>query len=165
MKNKFKILLTTDNHLGYLEKDLVRGQDSFNTFEEILQISASQNVDFILLGGDLFHDSNPSKQTYFRLLTLLRKYCFGSRPVAFDCVSENDNLFDFNYLDPNLNISMPIFGIHGNHDEIGSGNLCCMELLDRAGFVNYFGKQSAVDDLHIKPLLFRKGSCKLALYV
>jgi double-strand break repair protein MRE11 len=36
------------------------GDDSFNTFEEILQLANSREVDFILLGGDLFHDPTPS---------------------------------------------------------------------------------------------------------
>ena len=36
--NTLRILVATDNHLGYLEDDLVRGEDSFNTFEEILKL-------------------------------------------------------------------------------------------------------------------------------
>ena len=34
----FKILVATDNHLGYKEKDRIRGMDSFNAFEEVLKI-------------------------------------------------------------------------------------------------------------------------------
>lgn len=30
-------------------------------FEEILRIGKVNEVDFILLGGDLFHDTNPSQ--------------------------------------------------------------------------------------------------------
>ena len=30
-----RILITTDNHLGYLEKDPVRSEDSFAAFEEV----------------------------------------------------------------------------------------------------------------------------------
>ena len=52
----FEILITTDNHLGYKEKDSIIGEDSFNAFEECLQIANQQGVDFVLLGGDLFHD-------------------------------------------------------------------------------------------------------------
>jgi double-strand break repair protein MRE11 len=44
-----KILLTTDNHLGYLEKDGIRSKDSFTTFEEILQLAHQHSVDFILM--------------------------------------------------------------------------------------------------------------------
>lgn len=39
------------------------GDDSFVTFEEILQMAVQEDVDFILLGGDLFHDAVPSQNT------------------------------------------------------------------------------------------------------
>ena len=35
----FRIMVATDNHLGYLENDQIRGDDSFTSFEEILKIS------------------------------------------------------------------------------------------------------------------------------
>ena len=35
----FKILITTDNHLGYKEQDRIRGKDSFEAFRECLQIA------------------------------------------------------------------------------------------------------------------------------
>lgn len=55
-----KILVATDNHLGYGEKDTIRGDDSYITFEEILEYAVNNEVDMILLGGDLFHDANPT---------------------------------------------------------------------------------------------------------
>lgn len=77
--NVLRILVATDNHLGYCEKDIIRGKintnyicysqlinqlllgnDSFITFEEVLQLAVNEDVDFILLGGDLFHDAVPS---------------------------------------------------------------------------------------------------------
>ena len=59
-ENTFSILITTDNHLGYLEKDVKRGDDSFVSFEECLAAGRlKHNVDFVLLGGDLFHDNKP----------------------------------------------------------------------------------------------------------
>lgn len=39
-----KILLATDNHIGYLERDPIRGQDSINTFREILQLAVKNEV-------------------------------------------------------------------------------------------------------------------------
>jgi double-strand break repair protein MRE11 len=45
MSSTLKILVATDNHLGYNEKDVLRGDDSFKTFEEILQIARSHSVD------------------------------------------------------------------------------------------------------------------------
>ena len=59
----FRIMIATDNHLGFLENDQIRGDDAFASFEEILKVSKSENVDFLLLGGDLFHHHNPTKKT------------------------------------------------------------------------------------------------------
>jgi len=42
--NTFVILIATDNHLGYLEKDPIRGDDSFKAFEEILTIAQKKEV-------------------------------------------------------------------------------------------------------------------------
>ena len=39
----------------------LRGKDSLNTFEEILKIGKQNEVDFILLGGDLFHENRPPR--------------------------------------------------------------------------------------------------------
>ena len=45
-----KFLITTDNHLGYREKHKIVHNDSFDAFEEALQISKDEKVDFVLLG-------------------------------------------------------------------------------------------------------------------
>jgi hypothetical protein len=44
--NTLRILVATDCHLGYLEKDEVRRFDSFDTFEEIC--SLAEKTRFIL---------------------------------------------------------------------------------------------------------------------
>ena len=52
---------------GVWERDEIRKDDSFEAFEEILHLAEEQDVDLILLGGDLFHDNNPSRGTVVRL--------------------------------------------------------------------------------------------------
>ena len=39
-----KVLVATDNHLGYLEKDEIRRDDSFAAFEEICRIASEREV-------------------------------------------------------------------------------------------------------------------------
>ena len=56
----FEILVTTDNHLGFKEKDKVMGEDSFLAFDEAIKHAHDRDVDFVLLGGDLFHEARPS---------------------------------------------------------------------------------------------------------
>jgi double-strand break repair protein MRE11 len=46
-----------------------------------------------------------------------------------------------NFDNPNLNIGLPVFTIHGNHDDpSGADNLSAVDLLSTCGLVNYFGK-------------------------
>nr|XP_048289658.1 double-strand break repair protein MRE11 isoform X1 [Myodes glareolus]XP_048289668.1 double-strand break repair protein MRE11 isoform X1 [Myodes glareolus] len=170
-EDTFKILVATDIHLGFMEKDAVRGNDTFVTFDEILRLALENEVDFILLGGDLFHENKPSRKTLHSCLELLRKYCMGDRPVQFEILSDQSVNFGFsrfpwvNYQDGNLNISIPVFSIHGNHDDpTGADALCALDILSCAGFVNHFGRSMSVEKIDISPVLLQKGSTKLALY-
>ncbi|EGG14929.1 DNA repair exonuclease [Cavenderia fasciculata] len=165
-----RILVATDNHLGYLEKDPIRGDDSFNSFEEILQYAHKLKVDMVLLGGDLFHDNKPSRSCLYRTMELFRKYCLGDTPIKLQFLSDQAvNFFNkfhtVNYEDPNFNISLPVFSIHGNHDDpTGEGGLAALDLLSVSNLVNYFGKTENIDDITIYPLLIGKGETKIAIY-
>uniref|UniRef100_A0A674BE63 Double-strand break repair protein MRE11 n=1 Tax=Salmo trutta TaxID=8032 RepID=A0A674BE63_SALTR len=170
-EDTFKILIATDIHLGYLEKDAVRGNDTFNTFDEILKCAKQNQVDFILLGGDLFHENKPSRRCLHSCISLLRKYCMGDTPILFDVLSDQAVNFSnskfpwVNYQDENLNISIPVFSVHGNHDDpTGADGLCALDLLSSAGLVNHFGRSQSVERIEISPVLLQKGSTKLALY-
>jgi double-strand break repair protein MRE11 len=117
-ESTIKILIATDNHLGYLEKDALRGRDSLTTFEEILKIAKSNQVDFILLGGildhlslgDLFHDNKPSRATLYSAMALFREYCWGDRACPLEMLSDpsamlaGQRISTVNYLDPNINV-------------------------------------------------------------
>ena len=84
--NIFRILITTDNHLGYLEKDVIQRNDSLETFEEVLQIAKREKVDLILQGGDLFHENKPSRYMLHCTMELLWRYCMGSDSVSIEVV-------------------------------------------------------------------------------
>lgn len=166
-----RILVSTDNHVGYMEKDAIRGNDSLVSFEEVLEIARQNEVDFVLLGGDLFHENKPSRKCLHGVMALLRKYCMGDKPVEFEFLSDQSVNFGHtpfpvvNYEDPNLNVSTPLFSIHGNHDDpTGQGNLCSLDLLSAAGLVNYFGKTNSVEKAELSPILIGKGTTRLALY-
>lgn len=40
----FKILVASDIHLGFMEKDPVRGEDSFLAFKEVLDLAKQNDV-------------------------------------------------------------------------------------------------------------------------
>ncbi|KAJ4456766.1 putative Double-strand break repair protein MRE11 [Paratrimastix pyriformis] len=165
-----RILIATDNHLGAWERDPVRANDSFQAFHEILQQAKDTKVDFLLLGGDLFHDNKPSRQTMHRTMDMLRSFCLGSDPVDFRVTSDQSLNFpnsfaSVNFEDPNYNISLPIFIVHGNHDDpSGEGTLSALDLLASSNLVNYFGMVDNLDNIRLYPILIEKGRTKIALY-
>lgn len=165
-----KILVATDIHCGYGENKAIIHMDAVNTFEEVLQIATEQKVDMVLLGGDLYHENNPSRECQHRVTQLLRKYCLNENPIALEFLSDasvnfNQSVFDHvNYYDQNLNVGLPIFTIHGNHDDLSGKGLTALDLLHEAGLVNLFGKHSTIQEFVISPILLKKGETRLALY-
>ncbi|KAG1663650.1 hypothetical protein FOA52_011705 [Chlamydomonas sp. UWO 241] len=118
--NLLRILVSTDNHLGVWEKDEVRREDSFEAFEEVLRTANNLGVDCVLLGGDLFHDNKPSRATLVKAINSVSRHCLNDKPVGFQILSDQAANFvsgQVNFLDPNINIGLPIFTIHGNHDD------------------------------------------------
>ncbi|CCE90494.1 MRX complex nuclease subunit TDEL_0B03650 [Torulaspora delbrueckii] len=170
-EDTIRILITTDNHVGYNENDPVAGDDSWRTFHEIMMIAKSNNVDMVLQGGDLFHVNKPSKKSMYQVMKSLRLACMGEKPCELELLSDPSKVFYYNeftnvnYEDPNFNISIPVFAIAGNHDDAtGESLLCPMDLLQVCGLVNHFGKVLEADKIQLMPLLFQKGKTKLALY-
>jgi double-strand break repair protein MRE11 len=124
----------------------------------------------VLLGGDLFHDNKPSRKSMYQVMRSLRKNCLGDRPCELEFLSDPLEVFEgafshVNYEDPNINVSIPVFSIHGNHDDpSGDGHFCSLDLLQVAGLVNYFGRVPEADNISVRPILLQKGTTKLALY-
>ncbi|KAL7512292.1 hypothetical protein ACHAXN_012756 [Cyclotella atomus] len=172
--NTLRILLSTDNHLGYLERDPIRGNDSFAAFEEVLHLARSHHVDLVLLSGDVFHENKPTRRTMHRTMEIMRRYCMGGESVGFQIVSDQGECLRSvvtgraNYEDEFYSVDLPIFAIHGNHDDPtrdgGTEMLSALDLLSVSNLINYFGRQDQVDDVNISPVLLQKGHTKVALY-
>ena len=70
-----------------------------------------------------------------------------------------------NYEDPDINVAIPVFSIHGNHDDpSGAGHLAALDLLQMSGLLNYYGRTPESDNIQVRPVLLQKGNTKLALY-
>jgi len=94
--------------------------------------------------------------------------CLGEKPCELEMLSDPSEVLDgghVNYEDPDINVAIPVFSIHGNHDDpTGDGHYCALDLLQASGLLNYIGRIPESDKLEIKPVLLQKGQTKLALY-
>jgi len=130
----------------------------------------ARQVDMVLLAGDLFHDNKPSRKSMYQVMRSLRKNCLGMKPCELEFLGDAQEIFEgafghVNYEDPDINISIPVFSIHGNHDDpSGEGHFCSLDLLQVSGLVNYFGRVPEADNIKVKPVLLQKGGTKLALF-
>ena len=165
-----RVLVSTDNHVGYNERDANRGDDSWKTFHEIMCLAKERDVDMVLLAGDLFHENKPSRKSMYQVMRSLRMNCYGEKPCELEMLSDASEQFEgafnhVNYEDPDINVAIPVFSIHGNHDDpSGEGHLAALDILQMSGLVNYYGRAPESDNIHIKPVLLQKGNTKLALY-
>ena len=117
-----RIMVTTDNHLGVYERDPVRSNDCYAAFEEVLVTAREKKVDLVLIAGDIFHENKPTRRTLHSTMELLRKYCLGCDPVYTTVLNEQKELFKanfgrVNYEDPYQSVSLPVYAVHGNHDD------------------------------------------------
>ena len=165
-----RILVATDNHVGYNERDPVRGDDSWRSFHEVMCLAKERDVDMVLLAGDLFHENKPSRKSMYQVMRSLRMNCYGDKPCELEMLSDASENFQgafnhVNYQDMDINVAIPVFSIHGNHDDpTGEGHLAALDLLQMSGLLNYYGRTPESDNIQIKPVLLQKGHTKLALY-
>ncbi|KIW12841.1 DNA repair protein (mre11) [Exophiala spinifera] len=170
MADTIRILVATDNHVGAHERDPIRGDDSWKTFHEIMCLAKERDVDMVLLAGDLFHENKPSRKSMYNVMRSLRLNCLGDKPCELEMLSDESEHFDetfdhVNYEDQNINVAIPVFSIHGNHDDpTGDGHYAALDLLAVSGLINYYGKTPQSDNIVVKPVLIQKGRTKLALY-
>ena len=148
----------------------MRGDDSWKTFDEIMGIAKDRDVDMVLLAGDLFHENKPSRKSMYQVMRSLRMNCYGDKPCELELLSDASENFQgpfnhVNYEDLDINVAIPVFSIHGNHDDpSGEGHLAALDILQVAGLLNYFGRTPESDNIQVRPVLIQKGRTKLALY-
>ena len=101
-------------------------------------LANERDVDMVLLAGDLFHENKPSRKSMYQVMRSLRMNCYGEKPCELEMLSDSTENFQgsvsyfprglmlkifirafnhVNYEDPDINIAIPVFSIHGNHDD------------------------------------------------
>jgi double-strand break repair protein MRE11 len=148
----------------------VRGDDSWKGFHEVMCLAKERDVDMVLLAGDLFHENKPSRKSMYQVMRSLRMNCLGDKPCELELLSDASENFQgafnhVNYEDVDINVAIPVFSIHGNHDDpSGEGHLAALDILQVSGLINYYGRTPESDNIQVKPVLLQKGRTKLALY-
>ena len=88
-----RILVATDNHVGFAERDAERGDDSWKSFHEVMCLAKEKDVDMVLLAGDLFHDNKPSRKSMYNVMRSLRMNCYGDKPCELEMLSDGSDVF------------------------------------------------------------------------
>ncbi|MVM36306.1 exonuclease subunit SbcD [Spirosoma sp. HMF4905] len=86
-----KILHTADWHLGKRLQDFQRLQEQQDVLAEIVQIADQEDVDLVLVAGDLFDTFNPDPQAEDLLYSTLKKLTAGGRRTVVAIAGNHDN--------------------------------------------------------------------------
>lgn len=106
----FKIGIISDTHLGAFSLDRELNKDPFEAFEEALSILIENGADIILHAGDFYDKAAPPPWIQHKATSILRSSITGAKPTLEVLEGE------VNFEAEDVNISVPLFLIHGTHD-------------------------------------------------
>ena len=86
-----KILHTADWHLGNGLQDFQRLQEQRDVLAEIIQIANREDVDLILVAGDLFDTFNPDPKAEDLLYSTLKELTANGRRTVVAIAGNHDN--------------------------------------------------------------------------
>lgn len=128
-----KIAISSCNFLGFADNHSIRKNDSFEAFQEILKKTKKSDLDFLILGGNMFAESSPSEEVLCRTISLLKEAIMGDKPINYEISS---NSISVNYACENINIDLPIFVIQGKNEAFFSdSSLNVLDVLHAGNYV------------------------------
>ncbi|EAY09694.1 Ser/Thr protein phosphatase, putative [Trichomonas vaginalis G3] len=163
-QDTFKIAIFTDTHIGYDEQDAITEKDSFRAFKECVQNAHIQNADIILHAGDFFNERNPSRYAVIKTMKILDEFVIGQGNPPEILYSEGLSS-DPNWLNPNINIKIPFFCMHGNHDAPnGLGSTSPIQLLSVSKYLNFFKPVDIKETIELQPIVLKRGTIRVVVY-
>ena len=181
-----KILVTSDNHLGFKKKNQNWSRDAFHGLTEHLTYASDNDVDLVLFLGDIFDKKEPKigelENCRIILEKTIRKKNWNFMKIGDKLKNVDWNLLETdraNYLRSNLHIvdladkssylhedqGIIAIGINGNHDRPNDEGICALGMLHQMGYVLHLEEaKPSRNELYIRPILFRKGDIHLAVY-
>jgi exonuclease SbcD len=86
-----KILHTADWHLGKRLQDFQRYEEQVAVLNEIVQIADEQQIDLVIVAGDLFDTFNPDPKAEDLLYSTLKRLSNGGRRAVVAIAGNHDN--------------------------------------------------------------------------
>lgn len=126
----------SDTHLGFQKSRSLQELEQ-RTFEDAMDQCIRNDVDFILMCGDMFHTNIPDLRVQLIAMRALRKV---------------------------YEAGIPVYVVHGSHDS-APNNRSAIDLLEAAGYlINVPEIDDSVDDglIHLKFVIDEKTGAKLA---
>lgn len=169
-----RFMVVSGVNLNSFINDKNLAKDNFKVFQNMLKTANQRDNDFVLILGNLFNDPKPLNTSVAAALSCLKANVIPSdggrekmRKTSFECKKKKLNS-NVKYLD----ISLPIFAIHGQKDgpRYLENVVSPLEILSQSSILNYFGRnpvkenQKKEEVFKIEPVLVKKRRTKLALY-
>ncbi len=131
-----KIAVISDMHLGYGE-GTPREEDSYRQTEEAVDKALEEDVDLILLAGDIFDKKTPNQETLSRALKILKKPLMkkGKNVEIKEPERAKEKLSEN---------GVPVVAIHGTHERRSKGYVNPIEMLEDAGYLVHLHCEKAV---------------------
>ncbi len=125
-----KVGIFSDPHLGFDSKG-ERKEESFENLKQALELCIQNNVDFVLLCGDIFDIPSPSHNELYKSLECFAVAKKNNSKVNISISKKNEL--------KNVNCEgLPVLVIHGNHEFAGKDNKTALDILSLSGLVVYF---------------------------
>lgn len=132
-----KIAVVSDLHLGFAP-DAERENDCYDALQEFFDKSIKENVDLILIAGDLFDSKTPRTETWAKTFKAFKRI---RRAKSETAVAEGINKDVQEY---KTHDGIPIVAIHGTHERRGRDLLNPVQVLEHAGLLIHIDRNGVI---------------------
>ncbi len=137
-----KVGILSDTHFGFAW-GTPREDDPFDQAEDALRKLIAEEVDFIILGGDVFNAPAPPPEIWSRAIDVL------------SVAKERESGVSAEGVNPRCLEGTPIVAIHGTHERRAGGSETALKALEKVGLVIH---------LHADSVILKKSGEKVAVH-
>src|SRR3989344_4254265 len=142
-----KIAFFSDTHLGFGGKE--RENESYENARQCFELAMKNNVDAIVLGGDIFDVKHPSYDVFVNSMDVFAIAKGKESSVKASALTRTgEKAISYK--------GTPVIAIHGNHEYLGRDYAGVLDIFDRAGCLCYF---------HAAVVTLEKGNEKVCLHL